>query len=256
MTPGPPAPDRKTGPADYAALIYRRYFSSRAERRRPGQTTGAANHYYYQAKISQWLPPDRSSAILDLGCGGGNFLGYMSSLGYTNLTGVDIGPEQVQLAKAAVPGARIHELDFFAFLEEDRGRYDLIAAQDVIEHLKKEQVIGFLQSVRNALVPGGRLVLQTPNAASPWGMSMRYGDFTHECCFTPEGLRQLLTIVGFGEIEVQAAGPVAHGLLSTVRWVFWSMFSCYYRMVNLVEMGTAGEGIYTRVFQCSAVKEK
>jgi 2-polyprenyl-3-methyl-5-hydroxy-6-metoxy-1,4-benzoquinol methylase len=206
---------------------------------------------YFDARLAKWLPGDRNSSLLDLGCGQGKFLGYLHLRGYTNITGVDISPEQVNLARSAVQDARIHEMDMLDFLAGKNNCYDCISALDVIEHLEKDRVLHFLEAVFNALNPGGRLILQTPNAASPWGMSLRYGDFSHGCCFTPSNLRQLLALTGFKEIYLQDTAPIPK---RPARYILWKIFSLYFKLYNLVEMGTIGDGIYTRVFQCCALK--
>jgi methylase of polypeptide subunit release factors len=57
---------------------------------------------YLTRLIRQHFPPDRSSAILDLGCGHGALLYFARCAGYQNLRGVDRFPEQVAAARALV----------------------------------------------------------------------------------------------------------------------------------------------------------
>jgi 2-polyprenyl-3-methyl-5-hydroxy-6-metoxy-1,4-benzoquinol methylase len=45
---------------------------------------------YYEINYRPFLPQDRHAAILDIGCGQGDFVRYMHSLGYSNITAVDI----------------------------------------------------------------------------------------------------------------------------------------------------------------------
>lgn len=54
-----------------------------------------------------------------------------------------------------------------------------------------------------ALKPGGRLILQTPNADSPWALGVRYGDFTHEICLNPNSAQHLLTVGGSQRVAVR-----------------------------------------------------
>jgi hypothetical protein len=82
---------------------------------------------------------------------------------------------------------------------------------------------------------------------------MRDEDFSHECCFTPRSLLPLVIMAGW-DLEVQAGGPAPLGVVSAGRWLLWGLISCYYPFLNLVETGKAGDGIFTRVFQCRAVK--
>ncbi len=243
--------------SDYKAFIYQHYLSSCQGEIRLGLIAPdqeESRFAFFRAKLARWLPPERDSALLDVGCGTGLWLKFMAQQGYTRLTGVDLSPEQCQLAQAAVPEATFREMNLFEFLAGQQGGYDGITALDVIEHLDKASVLPFLQAVFQALKPGGRLILQTPNAASPWGMAIRYGDFTHECCLTPRSLCQLLTLAGFREIELQPAGPIVHSLKGLIRVGLWKLLTLFWKWYNLIEMGSAGDGIYTRVFLCLARK--
>jgi 2-polyprenyl-3-methyl-5-hydroxy-6-metoxy-1,4-benzoquinol methylase len=90
------------------------------------------------ARVSAWLPADRGTPILDMGCGPGYFLYLLETLGYTEVTGVDIGPEQVSLARRRCPRSRIIESDAREVLAQNPGHFGLITAFDFIEHFKKE----------------------------------------------------------------------------------------------------------------------
>jgi SAM-dependent methyltransferase len=71
---------------------------------------GRAYEYYFRA----WLPKDKGVSIGDLGCGIGRLLYFFTQLGYFNLIGVDISPEQVQIAKQVM--ANVYEADILDFL--------------------------------------------------------------------------------------------------------------------------------------------
>ena len=45
---------------------------------------------YYDDNYKAFLPEDRNAAILDIGCGPGDFVRYLHGLGYRNITAVDI----------------------------------------------------------------------------------------------------------------------------------------------------------------------
>jgi len=99
-------------------------------------------------------------------------------------------------------------------------------------------------------------VLQTPNADSPVVNAIRYGDFTHEVCFNPKALSRLLNLVGFKDIEAREAGPVPWGysVASTLRAGVWKMVRVVVKVWNLAESGSAGSGVFTRVFLISVAK--
>lgn len=200
----------------------------------------------YDTYLRGWLPEKKDAAILDVACGGGKLLYFFKSRGYTNLSGVDISFEQVALSRQVIE--HVIEADAIEFLESHENTYDLVVGLDIVEHFKKDEVLHFLDACHNALRPGGRLILQTPNADSPWGMKIRYGDFTHEVAFDTNSLEWLLTLSGFCENESREAGPVIHGVVSLGRYLIWRAIRIGLIVWNLAEEGSKGSGIYTRVF--------
>jgi SAM-dependent methyltransferase len=143
------------------------------------------------------------------------------------------------------------------YLEAHLGEYDLIAGLDIVEHFHKPEVLRFLDACRAALRPGGRLILQTPNCDSPWGIAHRYNDFTHEIGFNPNALSRLLHLTGFAETEPREMGPVPFGysVVSTLRYLVWRMIRVALKVCNVAETGDAGSGVLTRVFLISGIKK-
>ena len=132
----------------------------------------------------------------------------------------------------------------------------LLLAIDLIEHLDKHEALAFIARCADRLAPGGRLVVQTPNAASPFFGAVRYGDYTHEQAFTPASLSALLTRAGLTGVETREAGPVPWGYStrSTVRYCGWRIVRAALALVNLAETRGSGGGIWSRVFLASAIK--
>ncbi|TNE48742.1 MAG: class I SAM-dependent methyltransferase [Deltaproteobacteria bacterium] len=240
---------------DYRQRIYDRYatvFKDRSDAfdkdavRRWGRA--------YLSYLNGWLPSDKQSAIADLACGHGNLLFFFQEQGYTNLSGVDISPDQVQIARNIAPS--VEEGDLLAFLRSHPNTFDLLTGLDIIEHFTKDEAITFLDECYKALKPGGRLILQTPNATNPLNGIIRYGDFTHEVCFQEDVLARLMTLSGFQKPESREMGPVKSGysLKSSVRYMLWRGLRMGYRLANMIETGTMGPEVWTRVFLISAVK--
>jgi SAM-dependent methyltransferase len=214
----------------------------------------AAHGAAIRARVARWLPEDRDAPILDIGCGPGIFLALLDSLGYTRVTGVDLSGEQVALARAACPRATVLQGDAREVMARNPGHFALITGFDIVEHFGKDELFPLLETIHAALRPGGRVLLQTPNAASPWGLALRYGDLTHETCFDPRSLGHALRMSGFGEIEARECGPWVHGLKSLVRVALWQAMRAGMAAWNLVETGSTGGGVYTRVFTAAARK--
>ncbi|HPD13476.1 MAG TPA: class I SAM-dependent methyltransferase [Planctomycetota bacterium] len=84
--------------------------------------------------------------------------------------------------------------------------FDCIVAGEVIEHLSNPGL--FLRNMKRHLVPGGALILTTPNAFYPklvWEV-LRYGrvslNHEHTCWYCPGTLRHLLSREGFTEVAM------------------------------------------------------
>lgn len=242
---------------DYRDRIYERYATLFQDA--PEEFDEQATRRWgdlYRHYLNGWLPKDKKAQIVDLACGGGKLLYFFKCNGYENFEGVDLSPEQVKLARQVAPD--VHEADVLDWLEANPGRFDLITGLDIVEHFKKPEVLRFLDASFHALKPGGRLVLQTPNADSPWGLGIRYGDFTHEVGFNTNSLTRLLRLTGFDGIEARETGPVpwGHSWRSTARYAIWQMIRCWIKIWNLAELGDTGSGVFTRSFLISGVRAR
>jgi SAM-dependent methyltransferase len=99
--------------------------------------------------------------LLDVGCGGGLFLGMMRERGFPAV-GLDVSGEAARSAwkRHGVP-ALCGTLDRAPFGAET---FACITMFHVLEHLFDPR--GFLMAAHHLLMAGGRLVVQVPNAAS------------------------------------------------------------------------------------------
>jgi 2-polyprenyl-3-methyl-5-hydroxy-6-metoxy-1,4-benzoquinol methylase len=242
------------GRSGYRARLYEQY--GEAMQSAPERFDEAAARRWghaYDWYLRGWLPASKQARIVDLACGYGRLLHFFRERGWRNITGVDISPDQVRRAREVV--ADVHEANVLDFLEGHRGEFDFITALDLIEHLTKDEALRFLAGCRAALKPGGRLVLQTPNADSPFGMAIRYGDFTHEICFNPNVLSRLLGLYGFAAVEAREVGPVPWGysLTSTLRWGIWQGVRAGLQLWNMAETGDVGSRVLTRNLLMSAI---
>lgn len=95
--------------------------------------------------------------ILEVGCGYGYTVYAVSKLGH-NVQGIDISKSAVDFATKEF-GHLYKALDVKDL--PDTQKYDLIYANEVIEHLSDTQ--GFMKSLKRLLKPGGVIHLTTPN---------------------------------------------------------------------------------------------
>lgn len=142
------------------------------------------------------------SIVVDVGCGAGFFLRWLSKKPSLKLLGVDACEGQAQCARLAAPRADIVVQDGLAFLENKSSVFGGVFCIDVVEHIETdENCFTFLQGVQESLVPGGFFVCRVPNAAHILGSYSRYVDITHHRIFTMHSLRQAFSAAGFCNIQ-------------------------------------------------------
>jgi 2-polyprenyl-3-methyl-5-hydroxy-6-metoxy-1,4-benzoquinol methylase len=218
-----------------------------------GQGDGRAVALIYRRDLRPLLPPPSDGPVLDIGCGQGELLRLLLADGY-DAEGVDVSPEQVEIAHAAGLG-RVHEGDYRDLLDGHTAKLAVVTATDVLEHLSKEEVLETFDHVAAALAPGGVFVARVPNAVSPFGGHIRYGDFTHETWFTQRSVRQLAAAAGFGSVVTLPCPPLAHGPVSAARVVVWRAVSVLSKAALAAETGVLRGHIVTQNLTFAARKD-
>jgi SAM-dependent methyltransferase len=103
-------------------------------------------------------PPQR---VLDAGCATGYVAALLHRLGH-DVTGIELNPAMA--AQARAHGVRVLEHDLEEPLPLPDQCMDAAHVCEVIEHLFDTE--GFLREIHRLLVPGGLLILSTPNLNS------------------------------------------------------------------------------------------
>lgn len=228
-----------TGRTAVRNRLYTAYASQHA-----GRGDGNAAALIYRRDIRPALPGPSVGPVIDIGCGQGELVKLLLADGF-DAEGVDISPEQVDVAHAAGLD-RVRYGDYRHMLTERRGQFAAVTATDFLEHLTKDEVLDTFDRVVLALAPGGVFVARVPNAVSPLGGHVRYGDFTHESSYTARSIRQLAAAAGFGFVGVRPCPPVAHGLMSTVRVAVWKPVSALCKIALAAETGALRGHIVTQ----------
>jgi len=155
---------------------------------------GERSHEGYAVWFDATLGPQRGRA-LDFGAGLGAGVAYLRASGFSEVEAFDTRPELAEPLRGCADAVHVSD-DPLAWLNQQAGRYDLILAKDVVEHLAHEETLPTVSALLRALAPGGRLVVSVPHAVSFTGVYLRYGDFTHRTAFTESSLRYVLEASG------------------------------------------------------------
>lgn len=122
-----------------------------------------------KARLSVYTPwletlaaqvPQRQA--LDIGCGRGEWLEVLAKSGF-EATGVDI--DAGMLAACHAHGLDVNQTDGLAALHNaGDNSLAIVSAFHVVEHLPFDQVLELIEQAHRTLVPGGLLILETPNS--------------------------------------------------------------------------------------------
>ncbi len=198
----------------------------------------ASRRAYLTHLIAKHFPADRTARILDIGCGHGALLYFLSLAGYRNIAGVDTSPEQVETAlKLGISNVvNAPAMEYVASQADES--VDVVVLFDVLEHLEKQDLFDLLDQVYRILRPGALCLVHVPNGEGIFAMRVLFGDLTHRQAFTQTSLQQLLSTVGFVQIQSFEDRPVVHGITSLIRRILWEAGTVPFRLLLAAESGS------------------
>jgi SAM-dependent methyltransferase len=172
----------------------------------------------------------RGCPVIDIGAGRGEFLACLRDQSIDGI-GVDLNAEAVEIA--VTEGLRVECADALDFLRgRAAGSASAITALHVAEHLSQDVVIMLLDEALRVLIPGGLLLLETPNPTNvAVGAAAFYNDPSHIRPLTPAYLDFIVRDRGFIAVETRflhplsgydrplhTAEPAVEALLKDVQW--------------------------------------
>ena len=109
----------------------------------------------------RWIEGLPAGPVADLGCGRGEWLELLGEWGVT-ATGVDLNAPNVDGMRAR--GLDVRHADALEWLQaQPEGSLAAVTSFHVIEHLPFGVLLRLVQEARRVLMPGGRLIMETPN---------------------------------------------------------------------------------------------
>ncbi|MFZ5447811.1 MAG: class I SAM-dependent methyltransferase [Thermodesulfobacteriota bacterium] len=234
---------------DFRSDLYNQYVSK--FKKEDSQLHGKGLQAYWDWCSYKYLPflkeLKAADNILELGCGPGYLLEFLKNSGFINVRGIDISEEQLQIARNK--GLGVKKADAIDYLQQNKEFFQAIIAIDFIEHFTKEEALRLSQLLYNSLETNGILIIQTPNGQGLFSNQVIYGDLTHLTIFTPESLKQLLSLSGFSDFRFQETGPVGKNLYGKIRLVLWKVIKKIVSGIRKIETGKS-QDIWTENFIC------
>lgn len=139
--------------------------------------------------------------VTDLGCGRGEWLELLTSM-QIRCHGVDLDEEM--LAACTDRGFTVTKSDAIAYLKQlPNGSQMAVSAFHLVEHIPFDQLNELVEEAKRVLVPGGLLILETPNPENLLvGTSSFYMDPTHVNPLPPPLLQFLPDFYGYARSTV------------------------------------------------------
>ena len=156
------------------------------------------------------LRPKPQGALLDMGCGTGDFVQLATKNGY-GATGIDSDHTAIECGKAFhgdIPLFCMKATDFF---HRNDTRYDVVTFFEVLEHLENPR--GFIGEVRRHLADRGYIAFSVPNNDSPlirlYRKATRIIDYPphHLTRWSKKAVKRLLEGGGFDVVELISLQP-------------------------------------------------
>jgi 2-polyprenyl-3-methyl-5-hydroxy-6-metoxy-1,4-benzoquinol methylase len=213
---------------EYRKVLYANYHTTQSGR--ASLTSAEALFEREKRQFEREILPlfhsaSKTSRIFDMGCGSGSLLKGLKDVGYTNVIGMDLSEEQVNMA---------HEFgvsevvlgDAMQFFRSSEERFDVITGMDIIEHFTKDELVELLQLIQSKLKKGGMAIFRTPNMDAPIATAFAIGDFTHENYLNASSAEQVMLSCGFGDVKVKPSFMRVNGFLKEgLRGIFYRILS-------------------------------
>jgi 2-polyprenyl-3-methyl-5-hydroxy-6-metoxy-1,4-benzoquinol methylase len=192
------------------------------------ERANAGLHAHVMQLMSE-LVPDRTSPILDVGCGTGAFLVRLQAAGYRSLAGVDI-----KTPAAGLAGINFSEFDLdTGTMPFADASFRVVTSIEVFEHV--ENLGALVSEIARVLAPDGVFIMTTPNIHSIearlrfllLGKLKQFDDLSDPTHISPIVLhtfarllkRHSLEIATVGSFPVDGSSPTSRGMLRAMARV-------------------------------------
>ena len=155
---------------------------------------------WYIPHVREIMALGSRKPMLDIGCGRGEWMLELKRNNFT-VSGVDLNPAMADAARAQ--GLEVVLADAVAHLDSlEPASLSVVSAFHLVEHLPFEQILILVDAAFRALMPGGLLIMETPNPENlVVGACTFWYDPTHIRPLPPAMLRFYVESAGFAPVR-------------------------------------------------------
>lgn len=206
---------------------------------------------FYRHNYMRHIPTDRSSRILVVSCGPGYLVKLLVDMGYQRVIGIDSAAGKIEVAVREELPCRVARA--FEFLADPENVFDVIIAEQELNHLTLLEAEEFLKLCHRRLASGGSVIIYAMNGANPLvGSENLSHNIDHFFTMTETSIKQILELCEFREVEVFGLklfvfwkNPLNYlGLAATfLMEALWKiMFRLYGKKITILEKKIAAVG--------------
>jgi len=178
------------------AVTYERWYDT---------PTGRAHDRVQKQDVRTMLRPAKArEQLLDVGCGTGHWSRFFRSLGY-QVNGVDVSPEMIAVARAALPGCAFEVGDARALPFKDES-FAVVASMATLEFIP--DAAAAVREMARCAKPGGAVLIGTLNRSATLNqqrLSSGQQPYASANLLAPDELEELLR--PYGSVRM-VASPV------------------------------------------------
>lgn len=161
--------------------------------------------------LNRFIP--KESAVLDLGCGYGDFVNNISA---ESKYAIDLNPDNKKYMQKDVNFFGASVLEPFPIADNS---IDVVFASNLLEHFDDAELATILNSVKRCLKPGGRFIIMQPNYF--YCYREYWDDYTHKKAFShtaivdffqSSGLKVIKAIPRFMPFSLKSRLPKSYWL--------------------------------------------
>jgi SAM-dependent methyltransferase len=159
--------------------------------------------------LSRHLPLRETALILDVGCGTGTVLGYLSP--YGRGVGVDVEQSALEYAQRRGVSRVVQAAGTSLAFSDDT--FDLICALDILEHVDDDA--SALRECHRTCKPGGLMLLTVPAYRFLWGRQDEIS--RHRRRYVASDVRQRVTNSGFSIRRLTYFNTILFPIIAGIR---------------------------------------